>query len=678
MELAPLPKDAYDLFVPDLTEGAEAGLYLSLFELMNEGLIIASDETILEVNSAACRLMERSYRDLAGQPLTTLFASERAFLSARNTLFIQGEMRGSLRVTLPGGRERDLAYVAAARIRPGVHALILSADPVTGVSPQAARAADTVWPRLAAALDQAALVIDARDHIIAANAPARHKFGAADTSLTGYPLSALCTLSDPARESGPVNVQPADGSPAMRGRLLPGPEPGWRILLLSDRAPLVPIDANVSGAFRLPAAQPRTERGSPGDTPAPHRLQSCFDEAAQAAARGQQVCALMCLDIDGLTQDVTPPDGRPDDDALGQQLAARMSTCGASVECMRVSADRFMAVVTNVASMREVSRAVDRARGALTAPFTVDTKALALNASVGVAVYPADGATFSLLTERATAAMQRARLDGANGCLFHNAATNAARFEHAALQSALAQAIDHDALAIHFQPVRDVSTGGLVAAEALLRWNHPDLGQLSPRDFMNSAEDAGHGLAIGWHAVRLACSHAAEWHRAGVAIPVAIAISAHMLAQDDMLERLGSALRDTTLPASAIELNLPEICLCEDTDRLQRTLLAIDRLGIRLAITAIGNRPLPIGRLHRLPIGTFKLDRELIRDLSRTGDGMVLAATISAIKALSRSVQAVGIETEAQAQQLLELGCERQQGRFYAPPLPADDFAQLL
>ena len=207
MELAPLPKDADDAFVPDLTEGAEAGLYLSLFELMNEGLIVASDETILEVNSAACRLMERSYRDLAGKPLATLFASERAFLSARATLFIQGEMRGSLRVMLPGGRERDLAYVAAARIRPGVHALILSADPVTGHSPQAARAADTVWPRLAAALDQAALVIDARDHIVAANAAARRRFATTEAALTGYPLSALCTLSEPARDSGRVSIQ---------------------------------------------------------------------------------------------------------------------------------------------------------------------------------------------------------------------------------------------------------------------------------------------------------------------------------------------------------------------------------------------------------------------------------------------------------------------------------------
>lgn len=875
MELAPLPKDADDPFVPDLTEGAEAGLYLSLFELMNEGLIIASDERILEVNSATCRLMERSYRDLAGQPLSTLFASERAFLAARAALFIQGEMRGSLRVTLPGGRERDLAYVAAARIRPGVHALILSADPVTGHTPQTARAADTVWPRLAAALDQAALVIDARDHIIAANPAARRRFGTAEAALTGYPLSALCTLSDPERENGPVSVRPVDGSPEIHGRLLAGPEPGWRILLLSGQTRLAPVDGHGSRAFRqaawpmlvvrasdrrivaandiaastygLPSSgllklrlddvrcpcavkapfaagvwlwrgangdfaaetvvqpldgtheewllmhdTPNTRwpealplrgevfanhgqpvlitdaalnisstnaafdtlsgragkalRGMPldellhpearatdlmqiqraarnggswqgemrlhGGTGAPltvalslsavrnshneitghigvcralpvpakgdahialDHLQSRFDHARHASAHRQSLLALICLDIDGFEAIETRFGG-----ALLQQVAARLTTCGASIESAWLNANRFVALITDLASMRDVSREVDGLRRALAAPFDVDAQALALTASVGVAVCPHDGTAFSTLVEHATAAMQRARLDGNNRCLFHDAATNAARFERTALECALAQAIEQDTLAIHFQPVRDGSTGGLVAAEALLRWNHPDLGWLSPRDFMTSAEDAGHDLAIGWHALRLACQHAAEWHRAGVAIPVAIAVSRRLIAQDDFVDSLDAALRDTMLPASAIELNLPEACLWEDSDRIDRTLRAIDQLGVRLALTAIGTHPLPIGRLHRLPVGTFKLHRELIRDLGDSGDATVLEVTISVIMALTRSVQAVGVETEAQAQQLLGLGCERQQGRLYAAPMPANEFAQLL
>lgn len=250
MELAPVPREPDEPFVPDLSEGAEAGLYLSLFELMNEGLIITSDETILEVNSAVCRLMERSYRDLAGQPLSTLFPSERAFLQARASLFIQGEMRGSLRVRLPRGRERDLAYVAAARIRPGVHAIILSPDPVTGLGDAPPPPADAVWPRLAAALDQPAMVIDAKDRIMAANAPARRRFAHIDDTLTGKSLKLFCQLSEPTRESGPITVMPSDGSPDLHGRLLPGPESGWRILLLSGATPVTPVDARSGRIFK--------------------------------------------------------------------------------------------------------------------------------------------------------------------------------------------------------------------------------------------------------------------------------------------------------------------------------------------------------------------------------------------------------------------------------------------
>ena len=622
MELAPLPKDADDAFVPDLTEGAEAGLYLSLFELMNEGLIVASDEVILEVNSAACRLMERSYRDLAGKPLATLFASERAFLSARATLFIQGEMRGSLRVMLPGGRERDLAYVAAARIRPGVHALILSADPVTGHSPQNARAADTVWPRLAAALDQPALVIDARDHIVAANGAARRRFGATESALTGYPLSTLCTLSDPAQDNGPVSIHPVDGSPALHGRVIAGPEPGWRIVLLAGAAPLVPVDGRTKEVFRHAAFPMLVVRASDG------RVVAANDIAANTY--GMSHAHLLNSTLDDIRR---PVEGRP--------------AFEGGVWQWRGAAGEFAATA--------IVRALDGAR----------TEWLVTHDAPN-APWPAAQAKRTGGPPVTQTLRQRHTEGDASQAHIHQSC------------AAPVRPIDLNMLAMHFQPVRDACTGGLVAAEALLRYRHPDFGLLGPRDFMDIALDSDENVNIGWHALALACQHAAEWHRAGVAIPVAISVTAPMLMRHKPLERLGATLLDSGLPASAIELNLPEDCLREGNERFDTTLRAIDRLGIRLAATGIGVQALPIGRLHRLPISTFKLDRSLIRDLGRNGDATVLGATISVVRALSRSVQAVGIETDAQAKTLLEMGCERQQGRLYAAPLPTDEFAQLL
>ena len=313
MELVPVPRDPDEPFVPDLSEGAEAGLYLSLFELMNEGLIITSDETILEVNSAVCRLMERSYRDLAGQPLSTLFPSERAFLNARAALFIQGEMRGSLRVRLPGGRERDLAYVAAARIRPGLHAIILGPDPVMGLGPEPARPTDTVWPRLAAAIDQPALVIDGRDHIRAANAPARRRFGNIDETLTGKALSQICQLSDPERDSGPVTVSPCDGSPDLHGRIIAGPEPGWRVLLLTGEAPMAPVDTRSGKVFRHAPMPMLVVRAADGQVLAAND--------AAAASLGHTRQTLMQMQLGGLCH-------RPDEGELANGTWTWLGTAG--------------------------------------------------------------------------------------------------------------------------------------------------------------------------------------------------------------------------------------------------------------------------------------------------------------------------------------------------------------
>ena len=214
MDIFPIrrpPDVAPETLIPDLSDGAEAGLYLALFELVEEGLIITSDETILEVNSAACHLLERPYPQLVGRPLAELFPSEAAFLAARGALFVEGASRGSLLLRLPGGRRRHLRCLSAARVRPGVHALVLSPD-TAGTDdrwPEPART-DSLWPKLAAAVQQPVLVVGADGTVKAANAAAQTRMGQG-RSLVGVAFDAL--QSDPAG-----------------CRTLPGPHPGWRVV----------------------------------------------------------------------------------------------------------------------------------------------------------------------------------------------------------------------------------------------------------------------------------------------------------------------------------------------------------------------------------------------------------------------------------------------------------------
>ncbi len=225
-------------FVPDLSEGAETGVYLALLELIDEGLIITGDERIIDANSAACRLLERDYRQIAGRLLTELFVDEQAFLEARARVLIQGEMRGTLQIALPDGSPRTFRFVAAARLRPGIHALILSpehpTDTPTGPSDTVPAAqADSVWPRLAAALAQAVIVIDDRNRISAANAAALDTLGMTRSELIGHNADRCLDIHWPAPGAPPVaRISPRSNPQALDARVLAGPRDGWHLLLL--------------------------------------------------------------------------------------------------------------------------------------------------------------------------------------------------------------------------------------------------------------------------------------------------------------------------------------------------------------------------------------------------------------------------------------------------------------
>ncbi|MBL8446264.1 MAG: EAL domain-containing protein [Zoogloeaceae bacterium] len=262
MELAGVPRftiDQDERFVPDFTEGVERGLYLAILEMLDEGLLIVSDETILEVNSAACHLLERRYGELAGRPLADLFASEQAFLAARARLFIQGQMRGSLQLAMPGGGQREMRFCAAARMRPGIHVLILSPD-----APREGPPDEAVWTRLAAALEQPLLVLDAEDRVSAANAAALRQFGLPRHGLVGRSLSQCFAVSWPSRE-GETRVQLGLGSAGVSSaRILPGPKPGWRLLLLAPpRLPASSSTASVATTTPVSGTDQRVTGGLP-------------------------------------------------------------------------------------------------------------------------------------------------------------------------------------------------------------------------------------------------------------------------------------------------------------------------------------------------------------------------------------------------------------------------------
>lgn len=259
-------------FIPDLSEGAETGVYLALLELIDEGLIITGDERIIDANSAACRLLERDYRQVAGRPLDELFVDQKAFIEARARLFIQGEMRGSLEIALPDGATRNFRFVAAARLRPGIHALILSpetpGDEAHATTPDlvahglGAGIADNMWPRLAAALIQPVIVVDEHQRISAANAAALDALGLDRGSLIGQDAGACLNIRWPAAGAPPLaQLNPHKGTRAeqITARMLAGPRDGWHLLILP---PATPAPHAESAPVQGPASETTATRSA--------------------------------------------------------------------------------------------------------------------------------------------------------------------------------------------------------------------------------------------------------------------------------------------------------------------------------------------------------------------------------------------------------------------------------
>lgn len=318
-------------FVADFSEGLETGLYLALLELIDEGLIITGDEIMLDANSAACRLLEREYRQIVGKPLSDLFPNERAFLEARERLLIQGEMRGSIRIALPGGRTRDMRFITAARLRPGMHALILSPDIVAeAYGREHAGGEDRVWPRLAAAVSQPLVVVDEGDRIQALNAGARAALGREGVDLVGRRIDEVMDVRWPESHEPPVARLCGQ-----RARVLPGPRAGWRLLLVEagEAPPAAPPPAFEPLLEPVVDARSGTRLASalvvPGDAPRPGTdAAAALDgrvlrHAAALLASGREM--RVCVTLQG------PPDA-----ALVARLRAELMHAGAPATGLEV------------------------------------------------------------------------------------------------------------------------------------------------------------------------------------------------------------------------------------------------------------------------------------------------------------------------------------------------------
>jgi predicted signal transduction protein with EAL and GGDEF domain len=344
----------------------------------------------------------------------------------------------------------------------------------------------------------------------------------------------------------------------------------------------------------------------------------------------------------------------------------------------RLGGDEYVLLWDGLKAAQEAAVVAQRVQGILQRPFVIDGRALNVTASIGISIYPGDGRDFSELLKNADAAMYDAKDGGRNALRFFSPELHARAVARLALESDLRGALVRGELILHWQPV--VRQGAIVGAEALVRWNHPQRGMLTPDEFIPAAEESGLIRAVGEWTLERALSQIGAWQRTLPGTPwFALNVSALELAQGEAyVARLRDALGAHGVPAARLELEVTERVLMSHLPESVETLRRIGELGVRLAIDDFGTGYSSLAYLRRLPIDKLKIDRGFLRELESSEDDATIVQTIAAMgRGLGLHVAAEGVENEAQLRRLLAVGCEEWQGHYFSPPLDAAAFERL-
>ncbi|MCL2655840.1 MAG: EAL domain-containing protein [Betaproteobacteria bacterium] len=396
--------------------------------------------------------------------------------------------------------------------------------------------------------------------------------------------------------------------------------------------------------------------------------------------RIDQRAAVLLLDLDRF-KTINDTLGHEVGDALLIQVTDRcLGVVRKTDTFARLGGDEFVILLAELSHAQDAAQIARKILATLAQPFQLGAHALTVTGSIGIALYPDDGRNDSTLLRNADTAMYRAKDNGRDCFQFYSADMNTAALGELLLENQLRGALEQEEFLLHYQPKVDAQSGQLVGAEALLRWQHPQLGLLSPDRFIPVAEESGLIVPIGEWVLRETCRQLREWLDNGLrAVPIAVNLSARQFAQQDVVGIVRSTLAENKLPAALLELELTETMLMRDIDRTIGMLSTLSQMGVNLSIDDFGSGYSSLAYLKRFEVDVLKIDRSFVRDIS-PGDsqGQIAAAIIALAHNLGQKVIAEGVETEFQRDFLLNHGCDLFQGFLFSRPIPVDDFARWL
>lgn len=397
---------------------------------------------------------------------------------------------------------------------------------------------------------------------------------------------------------------------------------------------------------------------------------------------GGSTVAVVSLDLDDF-KDINDSLGHGFGDRLLYAVADRIKESLAFGDiAARAGGDEFVIVLERSHGEDRVLELADRLLLSLEQPFQVDGRELSITASAGVAYDHDRSAAAEVLLRNADTAMYRAKQLGKRRSVVFEAHMHTASFDRLELRADLVRALDTDQFMAHYQPILDLETHRIIGCEALVRWEHPRRGLLSPAIFVPLAEESGLIGQLGEWMMERACRDLAEWRRDMPDVAEDLTISVNLSAQEVHAERLLPAvtdiLRRTNLPADRLVLEVTESNLLTDTDVIQDQMQRLRALGTRLAIDDFGTGYSSLGYIQRFAFDVLKIDRSFVEGLDRNTNRQIVTAVLDLARELGVRVVAEGIEQESQEQALIDLGCRYAQGYLYSRPVPAVDFRKLL
>lgn len=398
-----------------------------------------------------------------------------------------------------------------------------------------------------------------------------------------------------------------------------------------------------------------------------------------ARSRNQQI-ALLLLEL-GRFKMINDSLGKSLGDSLLQETADRIrSAVGDETTVARISGAEFGVILEDIRDAREVEQLAQYVVDKLSAEFVLLTHSLNVSCTMGIGMFPVDGADAQTIFERADVALYSAKEQGIHGVRFFAPAMNDQILERLRLENGLKLALERDELFLMYQPQVDIRTGEISGVEALLRWRHPQLGLVPPNDFIGVAESSGLIVPIGEWVLRTACSQARKWLDAGLPqVPVAVNVSAIQFRQQGFCDLVQDVLRDANLPAQSLELELTEGLLLTNADVGLTLIQELREMGVKLTIDDFGTGYSSLGYLRQFKVNRLKIDRSFVRDVpANVDDAAITTAIIEMARALNVDVVAEGVENAEQLDFLRAQRCFEIQGYYFSRPVVVEQMTEQL